>query len=89
MDRGGTVTDRMNPDLIPPGAINLYADDWITRLETSDGRLLVAGHEFDGRDDGLRMLFVMKDDPARLLWRAYLSEFYGMSGSRRCRWCCS
>jgi two-component system OmpR family sensor kinase len=78
VDRGGVVIDAMNPHLIPPGATDLYADDWITRLDPDrEGTpLVVAGHEFAGRQDGLRMVFVMAGDPARLLWRAYLGEFY-------------
>ncbi len=76
VDRGGGVLDAMNPHLIPPGATDLYADDWITRIDRPGAPFLVAGHEFEGREDGLRMVFVMADDPARLLWRAYLDEFY-------------
>lgn len=76
VDRSGRVLDSMNSDLIPPGAKDLYADDWMTRMVGTNAPLLVAGHEFAGRNDGLRMVFVMRDDPARLLWRAYLAEFY-------------
>lgn len=66
----------MNPGLIPPGATDLYADDWMTRLNRPGARLIVAGHEFTERTDGLRMVFVMAHDPEHLLWRAYLDEFY-------------
>lgn len=76
VDRSGMVLDSMNPSLIPPGAKDLYADDWMTRMEGANGPMLVAGHEFAGRNDGLRLVFVMRDDPARLLRRAYLAEFY-------------
>lgn len=81
VDRSGRVLEAMNAALIPPGATDLYADDWITRLDASDAPLVVAGHEFanppDGPPrDGLRMVFVMADDPARLRWRAYAGEFY-------------
>jgi two-component system OmpR family sensor kinase len=76
VDRGGVVLDAMNPPLIPHGATDLYADDWISRLDRPGAPLLVAGHEFAGREDGLRMVFVMASDPASLLWRAYLDEFY-------------
>ncbi len=76
VDRGGTVLDAMNPGLIPPSATDIYADDWVTRLDSSDGRLLVAGHEFAGRSDGLRVVFVMASDPGNLLLRAFLREFY-------------
>lgn len=76
IDRGGAVLDAMNIELIPPSAIDLYADEWITRLDNLDTPLLVGGHEFYNRQDGLRAVFVMKEDPANLLWRAYLTEFY-------------
>ncbi len=76
VDRGGVILDAMNQSLIPPAATELYPDDWITRLERPDGTFIVAGHEFADREDGLRMVFVMVSDPARLLWRAYLDEFY-------------
>lgn len=74
VDRAGAVIDSMNAALIPPSAKDIYADDWITRLDTPGGRLLVAGHEFADRTDGLRVVFVMADDPARLLRAALLSE---------------
>jgi two-component system OmpR family sensor kinase len=76
VDRGGVVRDVMNQDLLPPEATDLYADDWITRLDQPGGRLIVAGHEFAGRPDGLRMVFVMQGDPGGLIWRAYLVEFF-------------
>lgn len=76
VDRGGRVLDAMNQDLIPPSAIGIYADDWVTRLDRSEGQLLIAGHEFAGRPDSLRVVFLMASDPANLLRRAFLSEFY-------------
>ena len=76
VDRGGSVLDAMNVELIPSGAADLYADDWMTRFDHPDRPLLVGGHEFYLRDDGLRAVFVMIDDPARLRWRAYFAEFY-------------
>lgn len=76
VDRGGTVLDAMNRGLIPPAATGIYADDWITRMNTPEGPLLVAGHEFAERSDGLRVVFVMASDSANLLRRAFLSEFY-------------
>lgn len=74
VDRSGTVTETMNPDLIPPSAVDIYADDWITRIDLPDMRRVIAGHEFAERTDGLRMIFVMNADPAGLLRRAYFSE---------------
>lgn len=76
VDRSGEVLEVMNPALIPPVAAAIFADDWVTRLERLDAPLIVAGHEFSGRNDGLRMVFVMAGDPAGLLARAFLSEFY-------------
>lgn len=76
VDRDGTVLDAMNRGLIPPSATDIHADDWVTRLDKPDSRLLIAGHEYAGRSDGLRVVFVMASDPANLLRRAFLSEFY-------------
>ena len=75
VDRTGTVIDAMNPRLIPPSATDIFADDWITTVDLPDGRVLYAGHEFSDRGDGLRIVFVMRDDPAGLLRRAFMSEF--------------
>lgn len=77
IDAGGRVTETINPALIPPAALSVGADDWITRIDRPGGRLLMGGHAFGGPEAGLRMVFVMQDDPARLLWRAYLAEFRG------------
>lgn len=74
VDRAGVVIDAMNADLIPPSAADLYADDWITRIDLPQMRRVVAGHEFADRTDGLRVTFVMNADPAGLLRRAYFSE---------------
>ncbi len=76
VDRSGVVLDTMNAALIPTGATNLYADDWTTRLDRPGSPLLVAGHAFEGREDGLRMVFVMASDPAGLIRRAYIDAFY-------------
>lgn len=75
IDSTGNVTDAMNRSLIPPSAIDLYADDWVTAVDMPMGRLLYAGHEFRDRTDGLRVVFVMTSDPANLLRQAFLSEF--------------
>ena len=74
VDRTGLVVDAMNESLVPPSAIDLYADDWVTAVDLPTGRLLYAGHEFRDRTDGLRMVFVMAADPENLLGRAFLSE---------------
>lgn len=76
VDRSGAVLDAMNLEHIPPSAIDLFADEWMTRLDNQDTPLLVGGHELYSRKDGLRAVFVMKEDPANLLLRAYLAEFY-------------
>ncbi|QBF33461.1 HAMP domain-containing sensor histidine kinase [Thalassococcus sp. S3] len=76
IDRSGEVLDAMNAGLIPPSAIDLFADDWITRISRPGDTLTVAGHEFQDRQDGLRMVFVMNGDPAHLVRWAYLDELY-------------
>lgn len=76
VDRSGTVLDAMNLHLIPRAALGVFADDWITRLDRPTSPLVTGGSEFMDRSDGLRVVFVMQDDPARLLWLAYLTEFY-------------
>lgn len=76
VDRGGAIIDTENPGLIPPQALEsgVFADDWVTRLPTPGGALLVAAHKPAGRDDGLRLVFVMRDDPADLVGRALWAE---------------
>lgn len=76
VDRSGEVLDAMNAALIPPAALGLFADDWITQIDRPRGTLTVAGHEFQERRDGLRMVFVMDEDPAHLVRWAYLDELY-------------
>lgn len=74
VDRTGVVVDSMNRNLIPPSAIDIFADDWVTAIDLPTGRLVYAGHEFRDRTDGLRVVFVMASDPENLLRRAFLSE---------------
>lgn len=74
VDRSGTVVDTMNPALIPPSTIDIFADDWVTAVDMPAGRLIYAGHEFRDRTDGLRVVFVMASDPENLLQGAFLSE---------------
>lgn len=74
VDRTGAVIDAMNRSLIPPSAIDIYADDWVTAVDLPTGRLLYAGHEFRDRADGLRVVFVMASDPGNLLRAALLDE---------------
>jgi len=76
INRGGQTLDVMNPDLIHPIAYTIFADDWVTRFDTTGEYLLIAGHEFTSRVDGLRLVFVMSEDPAGLLRNAFLREFY-------------
>ncbi|WP_019954473.1 hypothetical protein [Yoonia vestfoldensis] len=42
VDRTGMVVDAMNANLIPPSAIDIYADDWITRIGLPDMRRVIA-----------------------------------------------
>jgi two-component system OmpR family sensor kinase len=74
VDRAGVVVDAMNRNLIPPSAIDIFADDWVTAVDLPTGRLVYAGHELRDRIDGLRVVFVMASDPENLLRRALLSE---------------
>ncbi|WP_296579171.1 HAMP domain-containing sensor histidine kinase [Phreatobacter sp.] len=74
VDRTGVVVDAMNRHLIPPSAIDIFADDWVTAVDLPTGRLVYAGHEFRNRTDGLRVVFVMAADPENLVRRALLSE---------------
>jgi two-component system OmpR family sensor kinase len=74
VDRTGVVVDAMNRNLIPPSAIEIFANDWVTAVDLPAGRLVYAGHEFRDRTDGLRVVFVMASDPENLLRRAFLSE---------------
>lgn len=74
VDRTGAVLEAMNRHLIPPSAIDIFADDWITAVDLPAGRLVYAGHEFRDRNDGLRVVFVMASDPESLLRGAFLSE---------------
>lgn len=74
VDRTGVVVDAMNRALIPPSAIDIYADDWVTAVDLPGGRLLYAGHEFRDRADGLRVVFVMAADPENLLRSALMGE---------------
>lgn len=74
--RGGEIVQEVNPTLIPLAATSIYADDWVSRMDRPGGTLLVAGREFPDRTDGLRMVFVMADDPAGLYMRAFWTELY-------------
>lgn len=74
VDRTGVVVDAMNRTLIPPSAIDIFADDWVTAVDLPTGRLVYAGHEFRDRTDGLRVVFIMASDPENLLRRAFFSE---------------
>jgi two-component system OmpR family sensor kinase len=76
VSRSGEVLDSMNLGLIPPSALTIYADDWVTRLDIPGAPLVVVGHEFVDRTDGLRLVFAMSGDPAGLYWRAFLREFH-------------
>ncbi|MCU0906204.1 MAG: HAMP domain-containing histidine kinase [Rhodobacteraceae bacterium] len=74
VDRTGAVVDAMNRTLIPPSAIGIFADDWMTAVDLPPGRVLYAGHEFRNRSDGMRVVFVMAADPANLWRRAFMNE---------------
>jgi two-component system OmpR family sensor kinase len=77
--QSGAILDVANPHLIPAPATEtgIFADDWITRVPTSDGMTIVAAHKLAAREDRLRLVFVMTDDPAGLLFHALVAEFVG------------
>lgn len=77
LDRTGTILDAANAHLIPEPATEsgIFADDWVTRLATPAGQTIVAAHKLDGREDRLRLVFVMAGDPASLLLQALVAEF--------------
>jgi two-component system OmpR family sensor kinase len=77
LDQDGTILDAANPGLIPLAATEtgIFAHDWVTRLDAPTGSMLVAGHTLEDDEGGLRLLFVMLEDPANLAFRAYMAEF--------------
>lgn len=77
LDRNGRILDAENPHLIPPPATEtgIFAQDWVTRLKTSGGQVLVAAHKIDESPDQLRVVFIMAGDPAGLMLRALVAEF--------------
>jgi two-component system OmpR family sensor kinase len=80
LDGAGRLLDAANPGLLPPEAliVDVFADDWIARRQGPDGRpLLVASSGIPPGGKELRAVFVMADDPARLLRWALLNEFWG------------
>jgi len=77
IDRAGAVLDIENPSLVPSPALRTgaFADDWIARIATDRGAMIVAAHKIDPRD-GLRLVLVLSgEDPANLLLDALLAEF--------------
>ncbi|GFE67315.1 sensor histidine kinase [Litoreibacter roseus] len=76
VDRGGAVLEATNAELIPPFALDVYADDWVIRPGTAASSLRIAGRELSERTDGVRIVFVMASDPADLMRAAFLREFY-------------
>lgn len=79
IDQAGVVLDAANAHLIPAQATatGIFADDWVTRLPTPDGPAVIAAHKLEAREDRLRLVFVMINDPARLLLDALVAEFVG------------
>ncbi len=71
------VLDSENRELIPPEAFDTgtFAQDWLTRQESSLGSLLVASHKARVDGENLRLVFVMAGDPAGLLTQALVDEF--------------
>jgi two-component system OmpR family sensor kinase len=79
LDRNGRVVDAENVELIPEPATEtgVFAQDWITRTGPVFDPFLVASHKVGEPEDQLRMVFVMRSDPAGLLPRALVAEFAG------------
>lgn len=77
VDQDGHILDAENAGMIPSQATEtgLFAQNWTTRLRTSEGQLLVAAHKIDDREDQLRLIFVMTGDPGRLMLSALAAEF--------------
>jgi two-component system OmpR family sensor kinase len=73
----GAILDAENPGLVPPQALasRMFADDWITRLATDRGPMIVAVRPVGGHDNGLRIVVVMAGDPAGLMRSALVAEF--------------
>ncbi len=77
LDRKGQIVDTQNDALIPLQVTrtDVFVKDWVTSLETDKGRVLAAAHRVESRQDQLRIVFVMADDPAGLMLRALVAEF--------------
>lgn len=77
MDQDGSILDSENPGLVPPQATEtgVFAQDWVTRLTNRNSPVLIAAHKISTREDELRLVFVMVDDPGGLLVRALVAEF--------------
>lgn len=75
----GRVLDAANAGLVPRRAFEeaTFADDWLAHRTSGSRSLLIASQKatLGGRE--LRLVFVMRDDPAHLLPRALLAEFVG------------
>ncbi len=78
-DAEGQVLDAANPGLVPRRAFEeaAFADDWLAHRASGSRSMLIASKKIalDGRE--LRLVFVMREDPAQLLPRALLAEFVG------------
>lgn len=78
-DADGRVLDAANPGLVPRRAFEeaAFADDWLAHRTSGSRSLLIASKKatLGGRE--LRLVFVMREDPAHLLPRALLAEFVG------------
>ena len=77
LDLDGRLLDAQNLELIPTRALNTewFIQDWQTRLSPADTRRLVVSHTARVHGKDVRVLFVMKDDPAKLVRKALIIEF--------------
>ncbi|MGH1450869.1 MAG: sensor histidine kinase [Pseudomonadaceae bacterium] len=73
----GRLLDGENNRLIPEQALSsgLFIQDWQTRLAQSEGTSLVVSRLAEIQGDTLQLVFVMQDDPARLVRKALIIEF--------------
>lgn len=78
-DAEGRVLDAANRVLVPRPALEeaAFADNWLAHRSAGSRTLLIASEKvaLGGRE--LRLVFVMRADPAHLLPRALLAEFIG------------
>lgn len=76
-DAEGRVIDAANPGLVPRRAFEeaAFADDWLAHRSSGTRKLLIGSKKMRLSGGDFRLVFVMRDDPARLMLSALLAEF--------------